>query len=201
MIKSDFSKVKRFQCGICPKNFAKKKSLTKHEEGHNSDKNFKCHMCPLYFHWERLLKEHVLTHGDAKMRDNCELDVLNADFRCNFCLETFKSRTSLGRHMHDHPPPMVDFEGAGFSCSVCTETFADQIGLDGHLCHQQPNKSVNEVQAVHEPSGFVNVSYNLLNIFVNIKSALKLSSTIPRFLILIWYLITDINFYIGVYLI
>lgn len=128
------------------------------------------------------MKEHIPIHGVAKAQqendenlkkpENEKAEIVDANHTCNLCLQTFKSRTSLGMHMRHHPSRQnakkeeaqfqpVEFVALNYPCSLCNRTFQNQLGLDVHNCERQKidQSATDAEEGNDEQSEFVRVSY------------------------------------------
>lgn len=75
-----------FQCDQCPKAFALKRNLRRHQKIHQDEVPVQCEICQKPFQRMRYLNEHMKLHGE---RDQ---------YQCQYCTKTFAYRRQCKRH-------------------------------------------------------------------------------------------------------
>lgn len=80
-------KSQKYSCKLCPKSFAKKSGLIRHQGAHSDLRPFTCSECGATFKRLESLRVHSI---DAKRK------------KCDFCKVKIKCKTLLKRHINDH---------------------------------------------------------------------------------------------------
>lgn len=109
------------KCQFCPKNFASKSGLVRHERIHTQQPSFMCEVCGMSFWSNYDLKMHkVDRHTEIQ-------DYAESLLRCEVCLKGFSKKALLTRHqrMHTKENP--------FLCSVCGKGFRHKFSVKAHM--------------------------------------------------------------------
>lgn len=77
----------KFECHICHKKVACKKSLQSHMRQHTGAGQFNCSVCPKTFNMQSSLDFHMKSHD------------LQKPFRCKLCMSTFTEKSTVVRHL------------------------------------------------------------------------------------------------------
>ena len=81
---------KKYECKICDKSFAVKRSLNRHKFMHKDDNPYKCITCSKACSNKSDLKKHERIHTGER------------PYNCKYCLKTFNSTSHLKRHERVH---------------------------------------------------------------------------------------------------
>ncbi|KAJ8665015.1 hypothetical protein QAD02_006677 [Eretmocerus hayati] len=110
------TRVKKFPCKICGKNFAQKSSLNLHIESHVDERpSFTCDECGTINKSKVHLRKHLKTM-------HCR-----TDYACEICGKSFTHQSSLKTHSKTHT-----LRPTSFSCKICDREFDREIYLKRH---------------------------------------------------------------------
>jgi hypothetical protein len=85
------SRIRRFACHLCDKQFLSRNHLQRHILVHTGEKPYKCEVCGLACNQKSNLKKHMLVHTDcAKLH------------QCHLCPNSFTQRSHLNMHLQTH---------------------------------------------------------------------------------------------------
>ena len=118
-----------FMCSSCPKRFAKRIDLRRHESVHNQQRGFECPVCEKWFPNKTSYGRHERTHTGER------------PFPCEYCGKSFSQGAILARHVMTHTGVKP------FKCDVCNKGFTQREGLRVHM--RQHTKEQQEIQ-LHE---------------------------------------------------
>ncbi|KAJ9585794.1 hypothetical protein L9F63_002431 [Diploptera punctata] len=118
-----------FICDKCPKRFAKRIDLRRHESVHNQQRGFECPICEKWFPNKTSFGRHERTHTGER------------PFSCEHCGKSFSQGAILARHVMTHTGMKP------FKCDVCNKGFTQREGLRVHI--RQHTKEQQEIQ-LHE---------------------------------------------------
>uniref|UniRef100_A0A5S6QGI5 C2H2-type domain-containing protein n=1 Tax=Trichuris muris TaxID=70415 RepID=A0A5S6QGI5_TRIMR len=102
---------KRFQCGICMKQFAKIENLTVHVDKHRQICAFPCTKCDRAFSKQDALSRHMRLHAGVK------------GHRCLVCKESFDTDEQIMNHMVSHMKRPMDYVIVAMKDGVIETTF------------------------------------------------------------------------------
>lgn len=109
-----------FDCDLCGRIFALKRTLNVHKKSHLNKPRYDCEICCRQFASKCAVNEHMIRHKPDKIRYRCDQPNCNrkfyhkwrydthkklqhfkkaGDFRCNFCKRSLASAFSLKRHI------------------------------------------------------------------------------------------------------
>ncbi|XP_068245925.1 zinc finger protein 493-like [Palaemon carinicauda] len=107
------SNLQEFKCNICRKVFDQSSDLHKHLTIHSSEKLYQCDQCSKTFRQLNHFNMHKQIH-------------IKRSFKCDICVETLKSKSSLKSHMNKH------FGIKNYVCNVCSAAFHSKYELKIH---------------------------------------------------------------------
>jgi DNA-directed RNA polymerase subunit RPC12/RpoP len=115
-------KQNRWVCEICSKEFAYRRTLSRHRESHTQDKRFQCETCGKKFTRSDILRDHKNTHTGA------------TPYKCETCGKGFARQSNLITHriVHTGIKPHV--------CGLCGSSFVHSGRLKDHEKLHQENK-------------------------------------------------------------
>ena len=114
------SKKKMFRCSECSKSFKNPCDFKRHMTTHTSERNFLCEFCFMAFSFKSNLVRHI--------QKQHEEEGLNERFKCQFCPNEYKDRSSLKTHELRHT------EGSNpHQCSICGKRYAAITSLKDHI--------------------------------------------------------------------
>ncbi len=87
-----------YKCPLCPKTFATRDTLTKHQAAHSDERNYVCGECSKSFKRISHVREHLKSHSQDR------------PFVCRVCEKGFK--TSVSARQMVHCPPIESFRQA-----------------------------------------------------------------------------------------
>ena len=114
------SKKKIFSCSECSKRFKNPCDFKRHMTTHTSEKNFLCEFCFMAFSFKSNLVRHI--------QKQHEEEGLNERFKCQYCPNEYKDRSSLKTHERRHtegPQP--------HQCPICGKGYAAIQSLEDHI--------------------------------------------------------------------
>ncbi|XP_021936507.1 zinc finger protein 583-like, partial [Zootermopsis nevadensis] len=118
-----------FICTNCPKRFAKRIDLRRHESVHNQQRGFECPVCEKWFPNKTSFGRHQRTHTGER------------PFSCNHCAKSFSQGAILARHIMTHTGVKP------FKCEICCKGFTQREGLRTHMrqhTNEQPEIQLHE---------------------------------------------------------
>lgn len=95
------SKLPRFQCDVCQRNFVHKSHLVRHSMVHTGSKPYRCDQCDKSFNRKEHLQRHVIVHTGIK------------PFKCSWCEKSFYHLHQQLKHAHDEHSDEPGVEPAG----------------------------------------------------------------------------------------
>ncbi|XP_076810518.1 uncharacterized protein LOC143453213 [Clavelina lepadiformis] len=123
-----------FQCTLCDKRFASRRTLKQHNMVHTEERPFTCTYCSKTFRRRSHLACHERTHTGEK------------PYKCAICGKSYSEKVVLTRHMelHKNDPAYSDLPefhvsmpgNAGrrcYVCDICDKTFNHQAHAITHL--------------------------------------------------------------------
>ncbi|PSN46644.1 hypothetical protein C0J52_07080 [Blattella germanica] len=108
-----------FECPICEKWFPNKTSFGRHERTHTGERPFSCEQCGKRFSQGAILARHIMTHTGVK------------PFKCEVCNKGFTQREGLRGHMRIHTKEQPEIQL--HECPLCEKSFCHPSGLSRHL--------------------------------------------------------------------
>ena len=104
-----------YRCRICKKSFPTSEQLQNHTlyETHR----FLCQLCPAEFYTNNSYHNHVAQHSDPAL------------YRCTICIESFRKRNDLSRHILTNHNEQIPKQK---SCTTCKLTFKTTFHLNRH---------------------------------------------------------------------
>lgn len=155
---SEIPRTKKYSCHRCPRVYRRKFSLKRHLENHFGVE-YSCSKCFSTFHRKDILQRHIKQSCQRKSKNTLrkanamkelipellqinsnqsKADCLrlscvptNGEFKCSICLQTYRYKFSLKRHIEQH-------FGKEFSCTTCDAKFHRKDLLQRHI-HQSCN--------------------------------------------------------------
>ena len=128
--------IKRFNCDICNKAFARKQDMTRHKRIHNDGRPFTCDVCFSAFSELITLREHKRIHSVAR------------PFTCDICYKTFTRSSSLNSHKLIHSSERLYIRR--FTCNICNKAFLYRHHLTKHKrIHSGEGPYICVVSMVH----------------------------------------------------
>lgn len=131
-MKSVHSDVKKFNCLLCDRAFARKNYLQLHMAVHTGEKNYECDECGRSYTQRSSLNTHMKSHKYVP--------------KCLLCKRIFKTNELLEQHLEEHQqlcetlPSQEQLLGqVGFiastslECHLCGKTYATKSSLTTHL--------------------------------------------------------------------
>ena len=114
------AKRKIFSCSECPKSFKNACDFKRHMTVHTSERNFLCEFCHMSFSFKSNLVRHIQKQHEEKG--------VNERFKCQYCPNEYKDRSSLKTHELRHT------EGSNpHQCSICGKSYAAIQSLKDHI--------------------------------------------------------------------
>lgn len=108
-----------FECPVCEKWFPNKTSFGRHERTHTGERPYTCSHCGKSFSQGAILARHVMTHTGVK------------PFKCEICSKGFTQREGLRVHMRQHTNEQPEIQL--HECPLCEKSFCHPSGLSRHL--------------------------------------------------------------------
>lgn len=102
-------------CAKCGKSFKQKASLFVHNRSHSTEFPYTCSECPLKFRTKPVLLIHATKHTGEK------------PYSCDVCGRSFRIKYELKRHK------LIHSEDKPFICKVCSQAFRQKRYLRNHL--------------------------------------------------------------------
>ncbi|KAF2353166.1 Zinc finger C2H2-type [Trinorchestia longiramus] len=139
-MKKDGKTIKKWECGMCGREFIHQYTLMRHLPTHTDERNFTCDQCGKAFRQMSTLSQHRSTHSQFR------------PYVCDICQKTFTRVSTLISHkkLHDGVKPHV--------CSVCGKAFHQKGNLKNHMfihtnerpykCHQC-GRGFNQASNLH----------------------------------------------------
>ncbi|XP_038105025.1 zinc finger protein 79 [Culex quinquefasciatus] len=140
------SKVKKYQCSQCGKQFFYPGGLADHEVTHLGEKVFQCAQCPASYISRESLRKHMQQHAmpedkykcaecgrcyrsSRALREHTFAHTGERPFVCSYddCTAAFARESGLAIHTLTHTG-QKDFE-----CNICGKRFGDSSGLRQHV--------------------------------------------------------------------
>lgn len=118
-----------FLCSKCPKRFAKRIDLRRHESVHNQQRGFECPVCEKWFPNKTSFGRHQRTHTGER------------PYSCDHCGKSFSQGAILARHIMTHTGVKP------FKCEICKKGFTQREGLRVHMrqhTNEQPEIQLHE---------------------------------------------------------
>ncbi|RLU17474.1 hypothetical protein DMN91_009709 [Ooceraea biroi] len=118
-IRKNHLKLKPYLCQQCTKRYTSSVLLQEHMNTHTGARPYKCGEC----NFASSSRQALSNHKDTHKLNNVHAE---AKYKCNICLNTYKSKHILSEHILKH-------EGIRkYNCSVCDKTFAQMSHLAAH---------------------------------------------------------------------
>ena len=76
-----------YKCALCPKTFATRDTLSKHQHAHSDERNYECGECGKMFKRISHVREHLKSHSQDR------------PFVCHICEKGFKTSVRIIQHM------------------------------------------------------------------------------------------------------
>ncbi|XP_047735464.1 uncharacterized protein LOC108682621 isoform X2 [Hyalella azteca] len=139
-MKKDGKTIKKWECGMCGREFIHQYTLMRHLPTHTDERNFHCDECGKSFRQMSTLSQHRSTHSQFR------------PYVCDVCQKTFTRVSTLISHkkLHDGVKPHV--------CHVCGKAFHQKGNLKNHMfihtnerpykCHQC-GRGFNQASNLH----------------------------------------------------
>lgn len=108
-----------FECPVCEKWFPNKTSFGRHERTHTGERPYSCSQCGKSFSQGAILARHIMTHTGIK------------PFKCEVCNKGFTQREGLRVHMRQHTKEQPEIQL--HECPLCEKSFCHPSGLSRHL--------------------------------------------------------------------
>lgn len=108
-----------FECPVCEKWFPNKTSFGRHERTHTGERPYSCGQCGKSFSQGAILARHIMTHTGIK------------PFKCDVCGKGFTQREGLRVHMRQHTNEQPEIQL--HECPLCEKSFCHPSGLSRHL--------------------------------------------------------------------
>ncbi|XP_069702449.1 zinc finger protein Paris-like isoform X1 [Periplaneta americana] len=108
-----------FECPVCEKWFPNKTSFSRHERTHTGERPYACSQCDKSFSQGAILARHIMTHTGIK------------PFKCEVCSKGFTQREGLRVHMRQHTKEQPEIQL--HECPLCEKSFCHPSGLSRHL--------------------------------------------------------------------
>uniref|UniRef100_A0A8D8HL91 Gastrula zinc finger protein XlCGF57.1 n=2 Tax=Culex pipiens TaxID=7175 RepID=A0A8D8HL91_CULPI len=140
------SKVKKYQCTQCGKQFFYPGKLSDHEKTHLGEKVFQCPECPASYISRESLRKHIQRHtmpedkykcpecgrcyrSSKNLKEHLNLHTGERPFVCTFtdCTAAFARDTSLAKHILTHTGRK------DFQCGLCGKRFGGNSSLRAHV--------------------------------------------------------------------
>ena len=108
--------LKKFECSLCGKKYARRCDLRFHSESHSIQPKgiFKCTFCQICFKTRKAVKIHEKGHIEKK-------------FKCTFCIYKSERKDALVSHVRRHTKEMP------FDCKRCNKSFKQRTTLSLHM--------------------------------------------------------------------
>lgn len=119
--------VKKYECDICKKKFAKLCDVERHSRVHTGEKPFTCNICNKRFQQTHNLSKHLLIHLHVK------------PFSCEICGKQFGRIDVLNRHVLTHSLSKP------FKCPICPKDFIRISQLNHHIKKEHPEAMNTEI--------------------------------------------------------
>jgi len=119
-------KVQRYECTNCPKSFARKNELVKHQYIHRENPQMSCTPCNKGFTTELQLRRHNNAHHKVATGPGGG-SVVRKQHICNNCSAVFRTNKALEQH---HVAEHVSEKR--FHCRVCGAEFSWEVNLQRH---------------------------------------------------------------------
>ncbi|EDS27926.1 zinc finger protein 79 [Culex quinquefasciatus] len=140
------SKVKKYQCTQCGKQFFYPGKLSDHEKTHLGEKVFQCPECPAAYVSRESLRKHIQRHtmpedkykcpecgrcyrSSKNLKEHLNLHTGERPFVCTFgdCSAAFARDTSLAKHILTHTGRK------DYQCGLCGKRFGGNSSLRAHV--------------------------------------------------------------------
>lgn len=108
-----------FECPVCEKWFPNKTSFGRHERTHTGERPYSCSQCGKSFSQGAILARHIMTHTGIK------------PFKCEVCNKGFTQREGLRVHTRQHTKEQPEIQL--HECPLCEKSFCHPSGLSRHL--------------------------------------------------------------------
>ena len=143
--------MKKYDCSLCEKRFARKCDLKVHSIGHRKhpEDNFKCNICTSSLKTQNTLRLHKQKHTRRafkcvyceycsnrkdSLKTHERIHTGESPFKCNHCGKCFKQNTALVVHIRNHTGEKP------YQCIICSEKFTQATHL---LTHKKRKHSDN----------------------------------------------------------
>ena len=114
---------KPFSCKFCKKGFFRRRTLTAHLRAHKKKfPGHECKKCAQFLPTQEALEEHLENHYTED------------PYKCAFCVEAYKGKASLVRHLNSHVETPHE-------CTVCGKAYASKLRLEIHELLHSDEKS------------------------------------------------------------
>ncbi|KAK2712582.1 hypothetical protein QYM36_011312, partial [Artemia franciscana] len=133
---------KLFECQICNKTLATRRSYTSHVKRHTQPKTHGCTFCQKSFYTQSMLIEHMRTHTGEKplecqtcgksfaqfagLYSHMKCHSVERPHRCELCNITFKNRKTRDDHLNTHTGARP------YKCKQCDKGFGTNEALRRH---------------------------------------------------------------------
>ena len=126
-----------FKCNQCPKVFANKYSLDKHNKVHQDPLRYVCQYCNESFHKHHFLRSHII------LEHNCEKR--GEKVPCSKCEKKFTYVSQMKRHFSRHHDKIKDYK-----CNSCDQIFSKWTSLRAHKSLVHPRIGKNSCEICHK---------------------------------------------------